>query len=518
MRFLPALLLVLPLIAFLLLIEASPKAHAAADEVECWAVVIGVADYASIYIDDLPYADDDAEDTAAELSSYWGQDHVKLLVDSSATKANIQDAITGWLDSREDADDVVLFSFCGHGTQYSGHEYLCPYDSSSYSYTYDIRDTQLDSWLDQLESDKLVVTLDSCHSGGFISELSQGGRVVLASSGKYESSWESSALGHGIFSYYILQGFGNLEAVDANNDYEISAEELFYHAKPEVTAYEPTQHPDIGDSYSGELALLHMAVFDISPRIASMTIDGVTYSASELPVSLIGAPGSTHDCVVPLSVEEGTIRYAFSLWSGGDSSASITISQPGAYTASYAPVQYYLTVWSDYGTPQGEGWYDAGSTANISVTSQQIETLSRHFFTGWSGDCNATTTTATVLMDEPKTVTANWRHEYLLTVVSNYGTPQGEGWYPEGSTANISVASPEGWLIQYFFTRWSGSSPSTSTKPSTTITMDESKTVVAKWRTDYTRLYILLGGIAGSAIVVSRIIGRKRGKGRQTSA
>jgi uncharacterized repeat protein (TIGR02543 family) len=93
---------------------------------------------------------------------------------------------------------------------------------------------------------------------------------------------------------------------------------------------------------------------------------------------------------------------------------------------------------------------------------------------------------------------------YYLTVVSDYGDPQGEGWYDSGSTASFSVTSPVGTIVRHSFTGWSGDSNANT--PTATILMDESKTVIANWRTDYTYLYALIGGAAGSAGIALAII------------
>jgi hypothetical protein len=241
----------------------------------------------------------------------------------------------------------------------------------------------------------------------------------------------------------------------------------------------------------------YTAIFDISPQITSLTVDGTVYSAAELPKSFTWATGSVHSCEVPSLVPDGEgTRYVFQSWSDGSTSLEREISQGGKYTANYT-TQYYLTVVSDYGDPVGEGWYDAGSIATISVTSPITETLISHLFTAWSGDSTATTETASLTMDGPKTVTANWQTKYYLTVVSDYGDPVGEGWYDAGATALFSVSSlvDHGDGTGHAFTYWSGDS--TETTPSSSIVMDSPKSVVAHWKLQY---YLTIG-IAQSDIV-----------------
>ncbi len=253
------------LFASLLLLLALPVHAQSPDEAERWAVIVGVSEYehfiplplfpdSELY--DLPYADNDAQALYQRLHPLWGQDHVKLLVNDQAAKADIEDAILSWLDPREDANDVVLFYFSGHGGQYGAHEYLSPHDALPDSYTGDIRDDELASWLDQLESRQVVTILDICNSGGFIGELAGAGRVILTASDRDEDAWAYPSLEHGVFSYYLLQGFEESAAVDANGDDIISAEELFYYARSHVIANNGRdQHPQISDGYAGELAL-----------------------------------------------------------------------------------------------------------------------------------------------------------------------------------------------------------------------------------------------------------------------
>jgi hypothetical protein len=257
------------------------------------------------------------------------------------------------------------------------------------------------------------------------------------------------------------------------------------------------------DGYSpGELSLLMKFTFSTESNLPSgttiLTLDGEEYSSA--PPPLTWAPGSAHSLEVPSLVDAGSgTRYVFTSWDDGDTSASRTISQGGAYTASYK-MQYLLTVESAYGEPTGAGWYDAGSTAPIQVASIEGATT-KYIFTGWSGDYSGTTASASVTMDGPKTVATNWRTEYLLTVESAYGEPTGAGWYDAGSTATISVTSPEGTIIRQIFTGWSGDfSGNTATA---SITVNSAMAITANWRTDSLQLFMIIGGVV---IIVAALI------------
>jgi hypothetical protein len=113
-------------------------------------------------------------------------------------------------------------------------------------------------------------------------------------------------------------------------------------------------------------------------------------------------------------------RHVFLNWIVDDTDktgnpVSITMDAPHTAVANYK-TQHYLTVISECGDPGGEEWYDEGSTATFSVTSP-VGGIVRKVFTNWSGDSTSTSPSATILIDEPKTVTANWRDDYLYLYI-----------------------------------------------------------------------------------------------------
>ncbi|HHE41299.1 MAG TPA: caspase family protein, partial [Dehalococcoidia bacterium] len=242
-----------------------------------YAVVVGVADYQ--YLNDLNYTDDDAQDFYNTLLHQcdFQSDDIKLLTNSQATKSAIQDAITNWLDTREGAQSLVVVFFSGHGGNdmpdangdetYGGDEYICPYDSSLYSWAYDVSDDELDTWLSALESQNVVVFIDSCFSGGmirgpqdavsrgiskatgeslpaqagvegdgFARDINKPGRVVLTASSDTQYSWEFGALQNGAFTYYLVEGLQSSSA-DTNGNGMVSAEEAHAYLQGRVDDY-----------------------------------------------------------------------------------------------------------------------------------------------------------------------------------------------------------------------------------------------------------------------------------------
>ena len=484
----------------------SPPAYPEEPEGKCWAVIIGVSDYQRS--EDLRGCAEDAEGLSQLLRPIWGEEHIKLLLNSEATKAKIQAAIE-WLAANEGTNDTVLFYFGGHGSKGD----IAPYDAF-YIDTWTTSRT-LNQWLSALDSKRVAIILDTCNPAS--DKLSDSGRVILASCGTDEFGWTAFTAGgdyHLVFSHYLLEAISEFTSADANRDYELSAEEIFRYAEPKTISvtsrFEDTQHPVLSDQYPGELSLLMKFIFKTEPELPMpwnvLVLDDKEYSS--VPVELTWAPGSVHNLTVlsPQGAFTHT-RYVFTSWNDGDISVSRTISRGGVYTANFKK-QYQLLIESAYGKPKGEGWYDAGSTATLKVMSIIEKPATKHFFTGWSGDYSGDAATASVAMDSPKTITAKWRTEYLLTIESVYGEPQGAGWYDASSSATISVAPIQGIIIRHIFTGWSGDySGDTATA---SVTMGSPTAVTANWRTDYIQLYILIGVIVLVVAIITGLRIRRR--------
>jgi hypothetical protein len=565
------LALVLLIVTTLVLPVASARA---ASSTECWAVLVGVSDYQ--YSDqDLRYCDDDARELSQVLSPVWGSSHIKLLTDSQATKANILDAID-WLADNAGPEDTVLFTFSGHGSDYQDG-YMYPYDSLTYSYANDISSYQLASAFQSVQADKIVVILDICHAGEFQDNMGITGRVILMACRSYETSGEFWGLQNGAYTYYILEALNDFDAADDNHDYELSAEEVAAYAAPLTTDYNISQHPFLFDGYFGELAMLAKFIFDIDTTLpygtTVLNVDGEAYTS--VPPPMIWVPGISHTITVPQLVDPGTgTRYVFTRWDDGYVSITRVITH-GSYTASYdtehllevisafgdpqgsgwykdgasagffvtdyvelpdtkhyfagwsgdytgtSPTgsiymdrpktltaswrhEYLLTLNSAYGTLTGDGWYEEGKYVNFSVTDYVELPDTKHYFTGWSGDYIGSSSMASITMDEPKVVDANWRHEYLLTINSEYGEPEGAGWYREDETASLSVEPVQGFLVRHIFDGWSGDL--TDNDADSSVVMDSPKDVTANWRTDLVQLYILIGGVVVVAVIITIII------------
>jgi hypothetical protein len=144
-----------------------------------WALLVGVSDY--IHFDDveggdLPGAEHDARSIRDLLVLKWGvpEENIRLLLSREATRAAIEEGITGWLASNVGPNDHVTVFFAGHGSQMwdeSGDEddgldeTIAPADVMPTSTENDISDDTFNEWLGTIRSNNVLVVLDNCNSG-----------------------------------------------------------------------------------------------------------------------------------------------------------------------------------------------------------------------------------------------------------------------------------------------------------------------------------------------------------------
>ena len=273
-----------------------------------------------------------------------------------------------------------------------------------------------------------------------------------------------------------------------------------------------------------------VAYFDVSPS---------TYSVS---VSLSGVPGSVNVNVQVDGVSQGSMTgsniqtFSFALNSqhtiavdqyvSGDQGVRYysalntwNVASGGSHTFTYQ-TQYYFTVATDPDgimPVTGTGWYNAGTIVQTNTALQALNGSAgiQYAFKSWTVDGTAQSgNPISITLDKPHKAVAKYQTQYQLTVQSpnGLGSPQGAGFYDAGSTAQFSVTSPTGILIQQVFAQWQGDYSGTSTQGS--IVMDKPHTVNATWTTSYTQLYLVCVALAAVVVVVVLLLlRRKRGGG-----
>jgi hypothetical protein len=179
--------------------------------------------------------------------------------------------------------------------------------------------------------------------------------------------------------------------------------------------------------------------------------------------------------------------------------------------------QYYLTVSSSYGTPTGQGWCNAGSSASFGIETSTVSggTGVRFVFSGWnstdSGGYEGSNSSDAIKMSNPIADTAKWTTQYYLGVTSEFSEVEGAGWYDSGTYASISVKStlvPQTLLVSKAFDGWGGNVSGSSS--SLRVLVGNPENIVAKWTDDYIQLYLVMGLVAAVAAVAGFAIVKMR--------
>jgi uncharacterized caspase-like protein len=136
---------------------------------------------------------------------------------------------------------------------------------------------ELQTVFGRLEAERVVVFLDTCYSGAaggrtfasartravnvdelFLERLTRAkGRAIITASRSTEVSLEMAELGHGLFTYYLVQGLQG--AADLNRDGIVSLQELYEYLEQQVSqkarALGGRQHPVMKGELEGVLPL-----------------------------------------------------------------------------------------------------------------------------------------------------------------------------------------------------------------------------------------------------------------------
>jgi hypothetical protein len=180
-------------------------------------------------------------------------------------------------------------------------------------------------------------------------------------------------------------------------------------------------------------------------------------------------------------------------YTGATNPVTVTVNSPIVETAEWS-MQYFLDIVSSYGSPKGEGWYNAGTQVPVSVDSViSVDADNRWRFSQWTGQGTGAYTGANAAfnttLNGPITETVQWLQQYRVQVVSAMGNYKGGGWYTTGATASFSVDSvvAAGTAARYRFNKWQGTGAGSYSGP------DPLKSVVvlgpvkeeAVWKTQY---------------------------------
>lgn len=225
-----------------------------------YAIIVGVADYRDFgpLDGDLVYTVPDAISFRSFLMSKKGgsvpASNIILLTDAQASKANII-AKGKALFAKAKKDDRVIFYFSGHG----GKGCFVPYDVNRMGGNMLYFD-EVKSIFRSAKCNTKLLFADACFSGSMKKELARNAQwkksleksvkassnmniAVMLSCQSDEVSIESSDLGMGLFTYYLIEGLGGKANRDGNKF--VTIQELYYYVYHKVKNRNPYQTPEL---------------------------------------------------------------------------------------------------------------------------------------------------------------------------------------------------------------------------------------------------------------------------------
>ena len=220
-------------------------------------LAVAINDYASAEgALDLNYAVPDAT-SIAEAMEIAGQDgfdtvDTSLLLDASATKSGVVNAIRGL--RRAAPEDTVVLYFATHGEVFDDIFYLLlrgldlPIETKKLP-TIGLSISELADEVRRLSARRVFLLLDTCKSGDAVQILadrtkderalqifgSNLGLNFVAATAKGQNALEVNKLGHGVFTYTLLEALAG-DADRAPRDGTITATEVGGFTSEKVTA------------------------------------------------------------------------------------------------------------------------------------------------------------------------------------------------------------------------------------------------------------------------------------------
>lgn len=257
-----------------------------------YAVVIGISDYQSPDIPDLRFADRDAEAFANFLRSSRGlgsssldAGHLKVLINTDATLAQVAMAFSWLMEVAQEGDEVIIY-FSGHGdvesVSFLQPGFLLCWDAppkvymAGGAFSLQMLQTVISSLSLGNKAD-VVMIADACHSGK-LSGSSIGGSRITGSNlaekyaneikilscqpDEYSIEGEQWGGGRGAFSYHLVNGLYGM--ADKNTDLLVTLSEmdryLEDHVTPEVAPI--SQVPVVYGNKTKGLAHVDVALLD----------------------------------------------------------------------------------------------------------------------------------------------------------------------------------------------------------------------------------------------------------------
>lgn len=191
---------------------------------EKFAVLIAIEHYHDRRWGSVSFAEADARELSTALGELgFESKNQQILIDAEATKARIDSRLRRAVEQLCKDDELVIY-YAGHGFSDANRNYLTCHDSE----VSDIVRTSISlqdifDFVRSSESRRIMIFLDSCHSGpvvreedrGLVHEMTENQLrqffkdseyyVCFSSCKTSEKSYPSGDFGHGIWTYHLLE-------------------------------------------------------------------------------------------------------------------------------------------------------------------------------------------------------------------------------------------------------------------------------------------------------------------------
>jgi len=241
------------------------------DDPVLYLIVVGINEYRNPRYN-LNYAVTDAsafrDVIMKEAQPIFKEIRPVFIQDSEATKEGIVNVLTGIAIAAKE-QDMLIFYYAGHGAMSEGinfesEYFLIPHEVTKiYGAEEALRENalsaeQIRGLSQQINAQKQVFIIDACQSGGALEAFASRGAAEekaiaqlarstgtywIAASGSEQFATEFKDLGHGVFTYALLEGLkGGAEG--GEGDGRITVKEL--------SAFIETRVPELSEQYKGK--------------------------------------------------------------------------------------------------------------------------------------------------------------------------------------------------------------------------------------------------------------------------
>jgi hypothetical protein len=220
---------------------AAPGFH----QPQTYLVSIGIGTYRDPTLTPRRYAATDAETVAAYFQSLGGvpSSNIKQLQNQKALRADLHEALFGWLPQHAAKDAVVIVYFSGQAmVTPTGDILLAPYDGNAADSARLYPLTDLESALAKLKAKQVIFLFDGMvsrlrgYTKGKITsprwDLGGGNTVALIGGEDLTKGLEDDQHRHSLFTYYLLKGLRG--EADTNRNGTVTFGELSGYVRQKV--------------------------------------------------------------------------------------------------------------------------------------------------------------------------------------------------------------------------------------------------------------------------------------------